>query len=302
MKTENSICQVCSKGFYRRPSAILRNNTYCCSRECSSLLRSQWMKGAGNHQFGLKGEANSSFKSDSKISNYGYLLVRSLSHPLSNSDGFLFAHRAIIEEYLIANDPGSLYLIDLDGRQVLSPDIIVHHNDGNKLNNTISNLSVMDKGDHVSLHNKERNIIRNTDGTFSKLSYTKLGGVLTKSHPLDAGYDVASSEDIIVYPESRSLVSTELRVEVPEGFVGLLWSRSGLSTKHGIEVGAGCIDCGYTGEVKVVLYNHSFDPFIVKKGDRIAQLLTVPISLVPYKEGVAKETERGQGGFGSTGV
>lgn len=129
------------------------------------------------------------------------------------------------------------------------------------------------------------------------------GAKLTRNNPLDAGQDVHSAEELRIPPRSSALISTELFVAVPEGCVGLLWSRSGLSVKHNIECGAGCIDAGYRGEVKVHLYNHGDKPFYINKGDRIAQLLTIPISLQNYVSvDSLPEADRGDNGFGSSGV
>lgn len=126
---------------------------------------------------------------------------------------------------------------------------------------------------------------------------------LTKKHETDAGLDICASEDTIVWAGERGIVPTGLHVSIPDGMVGLIWSRSGLSAKYGIEVGAGCIDAGYTGEVKIVLYNHSEKPFTIKAGDRIAQLLTIPVYLSNYgKVESLENTPRGSNGFGSTGV
>lgn len=133
--------------------------------------------------------------------------------------------------------------------------------------------------------------------------YKNNGTKLTKKHFEDAGQDVQSNEDIIIPGHRSKLISTNLFVEIPLGHVGLLWSRSGLSVKYQLEVGAGCIDSNYRGEVKVHLYNHSENDYEVKKGDRIAQLLTIPINLEPYKPVESlDETDRGINGFGSTGT
>jgi len=129
------------------------------------------------------------------------------------------------------------------------------------------------------------------------------GAKLTKVNIGDAGLDICSNEEKIIPAKGREFVSTNTFIQVPEGHVGLLWSRSGLSLKHGIEVGAGCVDNTYRGEVKVVLYNHSSEDYRVKKGDRIAQLLTVPVNLEVYEEvDSLEDTNRGSGGFGSTGA
>lgn len=132
--------------------------------------------------------------------------------------------------------------------------------------------------------------------------YKSTGAKLSKKHFEDAGQDIYSNENIVIPAHNSAMVSTNLYIEIPRGCVGLLWSRSGLSVKHKIEVGAGCIDSNYRGEVKVHLYNHSDVDFQVNQRDRIAQLLTLPVNLERYDEvDVLSNTERGEGGFGSTG-
>ena len=127
-------------------------------------------------------------------------------------------------------------------------------------------------------------------------------GTLVKHNHLDAGQDVVSNMNCVISPHSSAIIDTNLHIAVPEGCVGLLWSRSGLSVKHNIEVGAGCIDAGYTGEVKVHLYNHGTEEFNVSIGDRIAQLITIPINLNSYiKVDELSDSDRGDNGFGSTG-
>lgn len=125
---------------------------------------------------------------------------------------------------------------------------------------------------------------------------------LIKKHEYDAGLDIVSSQNVTIPARGSAVVSTNLFVKIPNGFVGLMWSRSGLSVNHNIEVGAGCIDATYRGELKVHLYNHGNDDYNVSVNDKIAQLLTIPIFLNAYKEvEVLDETERGTDGFGSTG-
>jgi len=302
MSIPNTKCEWCGEGFYLRPSRVASQKTFCCTRECASKLRSTYMKEVGNHQCGLKGSLNSSHEEDYRVSTYGYILVRCLTHPLRNVEDMLFVHRLIVEEDLKTNDPGSRYLIDVDGMQVLSPEFIIHHVDHNKLNNALTNLEIQSLGDHTSYHNVNNTITRNEDGTFQSVRSKKRSGSLTRAHKLDAGQDVKSSESILIRPGDHEIISTGLHVSIAEGSVGLLWSRSGLSVKYGLEVGAGCIDSGFIGEVKVHLYNHGRDEYYIKKGDRVAQLLTMPIHLGSYED--VKElgkTERGEGGHGHTG-
>lgn len=125
------------------------------------------------------------------------------------------------------------------------------------------------------------------------------------AHPGDAGMDVCSNENLVLHPNTWKLVHTGIKVAVPEGFEMQVRPRSGLALKHGITVlnTPGTIDSGYRGEVGVILMNHSDSDFAIKKGDRIAQLIIAPVISVRIVEGdVDKATERGEGGFGSTGV
>ena len=118
------------------------------------------------------------------------------------------------------------------------------------------------------------------------------------------GYDLYSSEDAIVPCQAgRALVSTGIALSIPDGLYGRVAPRSGLAVKHCINVGAGVIDPDYTGEVKVVLFNHGMENFEIKKGDRIAQLILERCETPMVKEiGLLEETLRGDGGFGSTGL
>lgn len=123
-----------------------------------------------------------------------------------------------------------------------------------------------------------------------------------KAHKTDAGYDILSEEEILVKAKSRQVISTGLKVSIPKFYAGIIKSRSGLAVKHGIHVGAGIIDCGYTGEIKVLLYNHSDEHYLVKPGDKIAQMLIMPIFVGPvYLVESLEDTERGENGFNSTG-
>lgn len=118
----------------------------------------------------------------------------------------------------------------------------------------------------------------------------------------DAGYDIRTNRDGQVYAGSSRLVGTGLFMAIPEGFVGILKSRSGLAVNGGIDVKAGVIDSNYRGEVKVMLHNRGDLPYSHSNGDRIAQLLVIKAEDAEWSEGELDETDRGQEGFGSTGV
>lgn len=122
----------------------------------------------------------------------------------------------------------------------------------------------------------------------------------TRAHLTDAGLDLYAMDDGWILPFGKRCFSTGTHVQIPVGFTGLLTSKSGLMLK-GI-TSRGTIDCGFTGSIKAVLYNHSFRFVKIKKGQKITQLVIVPI-VTPELEFVGKfeNTERSNGGFGSTG-
>ncbi|AQZ14742.1 DUT1 (YBR252W) [Zygosaccharomyces parabailii] len=125
----------------------------------------------------------------------------------------------------------------------------------------------------------------------------------TKGSLAAAGYDIYASQPTVIPARGQGLVPTDVSFTVPEGTYGRIAPRSGLAVKHGIQTGAGVVDRDYTGEVKVVLFNHSDSDFQVNQGDRVAQLILERIvddaKVVVVKS--LEETARGHGGFGSTG-
>ena len=119
-----------------------------------------------------------------------------------------------------------------------------------------------------------------------------------------AGMDVVSAEDVTIEPGARHAVATGLSMAIPHGYEIQVRPRSGLAFKHGITVPntPGTIDSDFRGELKVLLINHGTDPFAIARGDRVAQLVLAPVVQAAWEE-VDKldATERGAGGFGSTG-
>jgi dUTP pyrophosphatase len=127
----------------------------------------------------------------------------------------------------------------------------------------------------------------------------------TRAHEGDAGLDLYACEAAHIGPGERWSVGTGVAVEIPEGHAGLVLPRSGLAKKHGIALvnAPGLIDAGYRGELRVLLLNTDpAETFKVEPGDRIAQLVIVPIALAePVETETLAETARGDGGFGSSG-
>lgn len=122
------------------------------------------------------------------------------------------------------------------------------------------------------------------------------------ANPGDAGMDFYSAEDIVIKPNERKVVKTGIKMAIPVGYVGLLWDKSGLAAKKGIKTMAGVIDAGYRGEVGIVLHNLGEDDFVIEKNMKIAQMLIQPIHSPEVEEVLdLDETERGEGGFGSSG-
>jgi dUTP pyrophosphatase len=121
------------------------------------------------------------------------------------------------------------------------------------------------------------------------------------SHKGDAGLDLFSSVDSVLNKGEVKAVPTGIQVAVPEGHVGLIWDKSGISLK-GVHRLAGVIDSGYRGEVRVVMVNFGEETFVIKKGMKVAQLLIQPVLDVEVVEAdELEETSRGENGFGSTG-
>lgn len=132
-----------------------------------------------------------------------------------------------------------------------------------------------------------------------------------RKHYDDAGADLHSFEDVLIPAGEQRMVGTGVSIKLPEGTVGFITPRSGLAGKHGLTVlnAPGTVDAGYTGELKVILINHSKEDYTVNVGERIAQLVVQPVlfpafrsveSLEPAGEGNGLPV-RGAGGFGSTG-
>ncbi len=121
------------------------------------------------------------------------------------------------------------------------------------------------------------------------------------AHPHDAGLDLRAACNRRLKPGERALIPTGIRVAIPPGYVGIIKDRSGLALHKGIHILAGVIDSGYRGEVGVVLLNLGEEDFLIREGDRVAQLLILPVVEVKWDESPLEGTLRGEKGWGSTG-
>lgn len=123
------------------------------------------------------------------------------------------------------------------------------------------------------------------------------------AQPGDAGADLFADEDAIVHARGQKLIRTGVALEIPEGYFGLVRPRSGLATKYGIGINtSGVIDSGYRGEISVTLINHTDANYMVNQGDRIAQILILPVEQATFNiVSDLSDSVRGSGGYGSTG-
>ena len=119
----------------------------------------------------------------------------------------------------------------------------------------------------------------------------------------DAGMDLHAVEDAVLEPGTPRLVPTGLTIEVPAGYEAQVRPRSGLALKHAITMpnAPGTIDPGYRGEIRVILINLGNEPYTIRAGDRIAQMIVARYEAVEWAEGELGDSRRGDGGFGSSG-
>lgn len=122
-----------------------------------------------------------------------------------------------------------------------------------------------------------------------------------RAHENDAGFDLRSPIEIRVDAGESVTIDSGVHVAIPKGYVGMLKSKSGLNVRYGLQ-SEGVIDCGYTGSIVIKIHNHGKENILIEKGDKISQLVILPI-VTPEIEVVSEleETERGDNGFGSTG-
>ena len=308
---EKIVCPVCGKKFWAHPWRIENHETVCCSKECDKEIRRIKMAGENNHQFGIKGSKNASWVSDEKISSNRYKLVRRLDHPFRNQDDFVYEHRLVAEEFLL-NEENS---VTVNGIKYLSPEYVVHHKDFNPLNNIPENLEVMTNAKHTALHDKLKwyfvgtnKVTKPKEENMDKILVRRVDSeakMPTKAHEYDAGWDLYSLKDYEIKPHETVKIDTGLNFRLPMNTFGGIYARSGLATNQGIRP-ANCVgvcDCQYNGNYIVPLYNDSNETRYIKKHDRVAQLIIHPIidtNLIEVDN--LSETDRGEGGFGSTGT
>ncbi len=122
------------------------------------------------------------------------------------------------------------------------------------------------------------------------------------AHDDDAGFDLFSVKDVVVKVGERTAIHTGIAMEIPEGYVGLIWDKSGIAIKEGIKTVGGVVDSAYRGEIMIGVINFSEKDYTFLKGHKVAQMLMQKKEKMDFEEvGQLTETKRGEGGFGSTG-
>lgn len=306
----NATCPICKADFHVKPSHLKRFKQVCCSRDCSRALRRIRMTGCGNHQFGLTGNKNASFKGDEikrKNNRLVDIMVYVPDHPYANKCGRVKKHRLIVEQHHDAFDDKFFEIVN--GKKYLKKCFFVHHIDGNHGNNDVNNLAVVSRSEHRRLHNlmspQKRDAI---SGRFCKCVRTlvkvkrisKTAKMPFRATVGSAGFDLYA--DRIEETDQFVKYYTGVAVQIPAGYFGILVPRSSV-VNMGLLMGnsVGIIDSDYVGELSAVFYRRSGCK-VYNVGDRIGQLLIIPIPAAKFVEvDKLSETERGAGGYGSTG-
>lgn len=310
MAIENCVCDVCGKAFHRKPSQIQKRKRHYCSRTCHNIDKREYMSGEKNHQYGLKGSLNASWKADEKKSHYGYIQVRCLDHPFRDGSDFVFEHRLVAEKHLLTEENS----VEIDGKRYLSPEYVVHHKDFDRMNNSPENLQVMKKEEHQALHVRLNPHAKNELGQFAsdkeliKVKRVTTTAVVPERKTMGAaGFDLSADidEPVTIKPHATEMIYSGLAFSIPRGYYGAIYARSGLSVKEGLRP-ATCvsvIDSDYRGNVGLPMHNDTDTAKVIKPHERIAQIVfqkawTPELVQVDSLE----ETERGSNGFGSTGL
>lgn len=308
----NCVCPICGTKFHKKPSAIKKCKNSYCSKECHRIAKMDYMSGDKNHQYGLKGEKNASWGGQiRKMTTYGYISVYVPEHPFADKDGRVLEHRLEAEKHLLDNENS----VEINGKRYLSPYYVVHHKNFDRTDNRVLNLQVMTKSEHQIYHARlNPSIERDELGRFAKdnlpiriKKVTESAILPTKGSEWAAGYDlyVDSDKKVVIPPHKTEMLQTNIAFEIPKGYYGAVYARSGISTKRGIRP-ATCvsvIDSDYRGSVGVPLHNDTDEERTIEPHERVAQIV---IMEAPHVELVLVDelstTERGVGGFGSSGT
>ena len=167
MEKENNVtCPICKTSFYVKPFRLKRSKNICCSKACSNSLKKITYVGVNNHQYGLRGSLNSSFRGLETLNNNGYILEYCEGHPRPADRSIkgvrVRQHRLVVERNHRLFDEA--FFENIDGWVVLKQYCDVHHVNGVKTDNRIENLKVLTRSEHTKLHNLEKELVRDSLG------------------------------------------------------------------------------------------------------------------------------------------
>lgn len=311
MSELNCVCPICGTKFHKKPSAIKKCKNSYCSKECHRIAKMEYMSGEKNHQYGLKGPKNATWSGQlRRVNKFGYIKLYIPEHPFADEYGWVLEHRVIAEKHLMT----AKHSIEINGKPYLSPECVVHHRNFDRADNRVENLVIMSKSEHQSLHAGLNTPDRDEYGRFQKNEFpvkikkvTDTAKLPTKGSEEAAGYDlyVDSDSAVEIGPHQTVMLQTNIAFQIPRGYYGAVYARSGISTKRGLRP-ATCvsvIDSDYRGSVGVPMHNDSDQAQTIDAYERVAQMVIlrapeVRLVLVDSLE----ETERGSNGFGSSGV
>lgn len=166
-KPPNTKCENCGIPFYKKPSYLKKiKKGISCSKKCTAELRKKWMLGEGNHQFGLIGPKNASYKKSELLTNYGYIIEYCPNHPYPHDKSTktvrVLQHRLVVEKNYKLFEPH--FFEEIDNKIVLKQEYDVHHINEDKTDNRIENLKILTRSEHSSLHNSQKKLLRDNLG------------------------------------------------------------------------------------------------------------------------------------------
>lgn len=210
---DNVVCTVCGKPFHLKPSHIKKRKgtNIFCSRKCFAEYKKSSFKAEKNHQYGLKGEKNASFKGvelKKKNNNIVDIRVYAPQHPYKDKQSRVLKHRLIVEQNHTLFNPD--YFESINGMIILKPQYQVHHIDGNHDNNDVSNLQVVTKSEHTAIHNKEKLIVRDKLG---RITAVLKQGELLENHKTNDNQQPSLSGNAFEGSTTNSRVQTDNAVD-----------------------------------------------------------------------------------------
>lgn len=321
-KSVEVTCTQCGKKFMKKYSHVKKRESgnFFCSRECLAIYKKVAFAGENNHQFGLRGKLNASFKdgiTKKRNNNLIDLHIYVENHPRANKNGRVLLHKYLVEQNYQLFNPK--YFEEINGMIVLKKGIGVHHKNGNHDDNRIENLMPVTKAEHSAIHLKENAIIKciktgrilrmlklgeNTQPTL-KVNVKKLhpDAVMPHyAHTTDCGADLtAISKTVDEY--GNIVYGFGLAFEIPKGYAGFIYPRSSnCRTGLWLTNHVGVIDANFRGEVTAKFSRGKDVVNEYNIGDRVAQMVIMPYPQIYYSEVYnLSETDRGKGGYGSTG-